>query len=128
MVSDADSVTCDWHPGNPYELAAATTIVAELLCEHIDLRPGQTILDVATGSGNGALAAARRGCQVRGIDRVPALLERARERARAERLPVRFQLGDPEAIPFRDASFDVVLSIFGATFAADAKQVGTELL
>jgi len=124
----------DWSDGDAQlpsgcsELAAATTIVAELLCEHIDLRPGRLVLDVATGSGNGALAAARRGCQVRGVDRVPALLERARERARAERLRAHFQLGDAEAIPFPDASFDVVLSVFGATFAADRRQVAAELL
>jgi SAM-dependent methyltransferase len=110
------------------EFAAATTIVAELLCERVDLHPGQRVLDVATGTGNGALAAARRGCRSSGIHRASAPLERARERARAERLRASFQLGDAEAIPFPDASFDVVLSIFGVAFAPDGRQAASELV
>jgi SAM-dependent methyltransferase len=65
---------------------------------------------------------------VSAVDPVPGLLERARERARAERLPARFQLGDARAIPFGDASFDVVLSVFGVTFAPDARQAAAELV
>jgi SAM-dependent methyltransferase len=105
-----------------------TTLVAELLCESAGARPGQVVLDVATGGGNGALAAARRGCKARGVDPVPALLDRARERARAERLRASFQLGDPEALPFADESFDVALSIFGVMFADDAKRAARELV
>jgi ubiquinone/menaquinone biosynthesis C-methylase UbiE len=127
-VPNEDSVRREWPHGSSAGIAAATTIVAELLCERIDLRPDQIVLDVATGSGNGALAAARRGCEVRGVDRVPALLDRARERARAERLRAGFQLGDAEDVPFPDASFDVVLSVFGVTFAADPQQAASELL
>lgn len=118
----------DGPPASVEELATATTIVAELLCERIDLHPGQIVLDVATGSGNGALAAARRGCVARGVDPLPAWLERARERARAERLRARFQLGGADAIPFPDAAFDVVLSVFGVMFAPDPRQVMAELL
>jgi SAM-dependent methyltransferase len=99
-----------------------------LLCEAVDLRPGQQVLDVATGNGNAALAAARRWGKVTGIDYVPASLEHGRARAVVERLPVTFCEGDAERIPFPDASFDVVLSTFGAQFAPDQEQTARELL
>ncbi|MBA4116765.1 MAG: class I SAM-dependent methyltransferase, partial [Rubrobacter sp.] len=99
-----------WASGDYAMFGAALLIMSELLCEAVDLRPGQTVLDVATGSGNTALAAARRSCETTGIDYVPALLERGRERAAAERLEVAFREGDAESIPFPAASFDVVLS------------------
>jgi SAM-dependent methyltransferase len=83
---------------------------------------------VATGSGNTALAAARRGGEVTGIDFVPALLDRGRERAAAERLRIVFQEGDAENIPFPDAFFEVVLSTFGAMFAPDQERAARELL
>ena len=85
------------------------------------------MLDVATGSGNAALAAARRGCSVVGLDYVPALLERARKRADAEGLDGDFIEGDAEALPFDDGSFDVVTSVFGAMFAPDQEQTASEL-
>ena len=75
-----------WASGNYPLVAGIINICSELLCEAVDLRAGQRVLDVATGNGNTALAAARRSCQVTGIDYVPALLEHARERAAAERL------------------------------------------
>jgi len=103
-------------------------IVSELLCEAVDLRAGQRVLDVATGSGNTALAAARRWCEVTGIDYVPALLERGRERAAAERISITFQEGDAEQIPFPDSSFDAVLSTFGAMFAPNQERAAQELL
>jgi len=103
-------------------------IVSELLCEAVDLRASQRVLDVATGSGNTALAAARRNCEVTGIDYVPALLERARERAAAERLPAAFKDGDAEAIPCPDAAYDAVLSTFGVMFAPHQEQAARELL
>jgi SAM-dependent methyltransferase len=107
---------------------AALLIMSELLCEAVDLRPGQRVLDVATGSGNTALAAARRFGETTGIDYVPALLERGRERAAAERLEVVFREGDAESIPFPDASFDVVLSTVGVMFAPDQEKAAGELL
>jgi SAM-dependent methyltransferase len=117
-----------WAAGDLAAVVTGLVIVGELLCESVDLRSGQQVLDVATGSGNTALAAARRWCEVTGIDFVPALLERARERAAVERLPITFQAGDAERIPFADASFDVVLSTFGAMFAPDQEKAAGELL
>jgi SAM-dependent methyltransferase len=86
------------------------------------------VLDVACGSGNATLAAARRFCQVTGIDYVPALLDRARRRAQAEGLEATFQEADAEDLPFPDASFDVVLSTCGAMFAPDQQRTAAELL
>ncbi len=104
------------------------TIVGELLCESVDLRAGQDVLDVATGSGNTALAAARRFTHVTGVDYVPALLERAKVRAQAEGLSAEFLIGDAEELPLPDASFDVVLSTFGVMFAPDHERAAAEML
>ncbi len=117
-----------WASGDYAMFGATLLIMSEVLCEAVDLRPGQRVLDVATGSGNTALAAARRFCEVTGIDYVSALLERGRERAAAERLEVAFRDGDAENIPFGDASFDVVLSTVGVMFAPDQKKAADELL
>jgi SAM-dependent methyltransferase len=117
-----------WSSGDYAMFGAVLLIMSELLCEAVDLHPGQTVLDVATGSGNTALAAARRFGETTGIDYVPALLERGRERAAAERLVVAFQEGDAECIPFPDASFDVVLSTVGVMFAPDQEKAAAELL
>lgn len=117
-----------WSAGDFSMFATTIVIVSESLCEAVDLRAGQKVLDVATGSGNTAIAAARRGCEVVGLDYVPELLERGRERAAAERLPVTFVEGDAEDLPFPDGSFDVVLSTFGAMFAPDQEKTASELL
>ncbi len=117
-----------WGLGELATFSKTLVVVSELLCEAVDLRAGQKILDVATGSGNTAIAAARRWCDVVGIDFVPALLEHGRRRAAVEALPVTFSEGDAEAIPFAGASFDVVLSTFGAMFAPNQEQVASELL
>jgi SAM-dependent methyltransferase len=117
-----------WASGDYTMFGAAFLIISELLCEAVDLRPGQTVLDVATGSGNTALAAARRFGKTTGIDYVPALLERGRERAAAERLEADFREGDAENIPLPDASFDVVLSTVGVMFAPDQEKAASELL
>jgi SAM-dependent methyltransferase len=117
-----------WATGDYAMIGHNVVLVSERLCHAVDLRAGQRVLDVATGSGNTALAAARHWCAVTGIDYVPALLERARERAAAERLPVTFREGDAEHLPYPDGAFDVVLSTFGVMFAPDQAQAARELL
>lgn len=117
-----------WASGDYAAVGARFPITAELLCEAVDLRAGERVLDVACGNGNAALAAARRFCQVTGIDYVPALLERARLRATAEGLDVTFQEADAEALPFPDGHFDAVLSTCGAMFAPNQEQTARELL
>jgi ubiquinone/menaquinone biosynthesis C-methylase UbiE len=116
-----------WASGDYAMVGGTLVIVAESLCEAVDLRPGQKVLDVATGSGNTALAAARRFCDVTGVDYVPDLLGRARERAAAERLSIDFREGDAEALPFEDGAFDAVLSTFGAMFAPSQERTAAEL-
>jgi SAM-dependent methyltransferase len=117
-----------WSAGDYGVIGATLPIVAEELCEAADVRAGERVLDVATGTGNAAIAAARRWAQVVGVDYVPALLERGRERAAAERLQVELREGDAEAIPEADATFDVVLSTFGVMFAPDQERAAGELL
>jgi SAM-dependent methyltransferase len=116
-----------WSAGDYTVIGTKIVIVGEMLCEAADLRAGQRVLDVATGSGNTALSAARRECEVIGVDYVPALLQRARERAAAERLPVEFQEGDAENLAFPAASFDGVLSTFGVMFTPDQERAAGEL-
>ena len=101
-------------------------IVGETLCEMLDLRAGERVLDVAAGNGNATLAVARRGCDVTSTDYVGALLERSRARASAEGLAVRFEEADAEHLPYADASFDVVLSTFGVMFTPDQQRAADE--
>jgi SAM-dependent methyltransferase len=117
-----------WGAGDFSRFATTIVIVSESLCEAVDLRAGQQVLDVATGSGNTSIAAARRFCDVTGLDYVDALMERGRERADAERLEVDFVHGDAEDLPFPDASFDVVLSTFGVMFAPDQERAAAEMV
>ncbi len=117
-----------WASGDYSAVGSRLLPTAELLCEAVDLRAGERVLDVACGNGNAALAAARRFCQVTGIDYVPALLERARQRAQAEGLEATFQEADAEDLPFGDGTFDAVLSTCGAMFAPDQERTASELL
>lgn len=117
-----------WASGDFHVIASLIVPVSERLCDAVDLRAGERVLDVATGSGNTAIAAARRLCDVTGIDYVAALLERAVARAAAESLRITFEEGDAEALPVPDASYDVVLSTFGSMFAPNQEQAARELL
>jgi len=118
-----------WSEGDFAIVAAVVMMVAEELVEALDVVPGERVLDVACGSGNAAIAAARRTWgNVVGTDFVPALLERARERAATERLDAEFVEGDAAELPFGEGEFDVVSSVFGAMFAPDQQQAANELL
>lgn len=117
-----------WSSGNYAKEGIRFVVISELLCEAVDLRSTQRVLDVATGNGNTALAAARRFCSVVGIDYVPALLQDGRGRAAAEGLDIEFREGDAEDLPFGDDSFDVVLSTLGVMFAPDQDMAASEML
>lgn len=117
-----------WSSGDYALIGTTLQIVGEELCEALDVRAGQKVLDVAAGNGNASLAAARRWCEVVATDYVPALLERARERAAAERLDIEFREADAEALSFPDASFDVVVSTFGVMFTPDQERAAAEMI
>jgi len=117
-----------WSSGDYALIGTTLQIVGENLCEALDLRAGQKILDVAAGNGNVSLAAARRWCDVVASDYVPALLERARERAAGERLPMTFREADAEALPFAEGSFDAVVSTFGVMFTPDQRRAAAEMV
>ena len=118
-----------WSKGDFAMVANIVYNASESLAEALDIVPDERVLDVVCGSGNGAIAAARRtwGGTV-GADYVPSLLERGRERAAAERLEIEFVEADAQDLPFEDASFDVAMSIFGAMFAPDQEKAAAELL
>jgi len=118
----------DWGAGE-YEITAAELLpVAEHAVSLAEIRPAQRVLDLATGTGNAALAAARRGAEVTGIDAAPRLIEVAQQRAAAEGLAASFQVADLQELPFGDGSFDVVLSVFGLIFAPDPDRAMAELV
>ena len=116
-----------WSSGDYAVVGTTLQIVGEQLCEALDLRAGSKVLDVAAGNGNATLAAARRWCEVTSTDYVPALLKRGQERAAADHLTVEFREADAEALPFADASYDVVLSTFGVMFTPDQDKAASEL-
>jgi ubiquinone/menaquinone biosynthesis C-methylase UbiE len=118
-----------WAEGDFAMVAGLVNMPSEQLAEALEIVPGERVLDVACGSGNAALAAARRAWgNTVGVDFVPALLERGRERAAAERLDVEFVEGDAADLPFGEGEFDVVTSVFGAMFAPDQEKAAAELL
>jgi len=117
-----------WSSGDYAVVGTTLQIVGEELCEALDLRAGQSVLDVAAGNGNASLAAARRWCDVVSTDYVPALLERARERAAAERLEIKFREADAEALPFPDGAFDAIVSTFGVMFTPDHDRSAAEMV
>ena len=117
-----------WASGDYATIGTTLQIVGETLSEAADVRADEAVLDVAAGNGNASLAAARRHAQVISTDYVQSLLDRGRARAQAEALPVQFQLADAEALPFGDASFDVVMSTFGVMFTPDHRRAAREML
>jgi len=117
-----------WASGDFAVIGNTLQIVGETLCEAIDVRGGERVLDVAAGNGNATLAAARRFARVTSTDYVPALLDRGRRRAEAEGLDVTFETADAEALPYADDAFDAVLSTFGVMFAPDHRAAARELL
>lgn len=117
-----------WMAGDYGEVAKHIETNAEEFIARLALEPGARVLDVACGSGNLALPAARAGAVVTGVDIAANLLEQARARAEAEGLTIRFDEGDAESLPYPDASFDVVVSMFGAMFAPRPEPVAAELV
>jgi ubiquinone/menaquinone biosynthesis C-methylase UbiE len=117
-----------WASGDFAVIGTTLQIVGETLAEAVDIRAGERVLDVAAGNGNATLAAARRFATVTSTDYVPSLLEKGRQRALAEGLPVTFEVADAEDLPFDDGSFDVVLSTFGAMFTPEPRRPAREML
>lgn len=117
-----------WSTGDFHRIGVAQVVVGEMLARSLHVHSGEKVLDVAGGAGNTALSAARRGAEVVCSDYVPALLQRAQQRAEAEGLPLRTQVADAQQLPFEDGTFDVVTSTFGAMFAPDQARTAAELL
>jgi SAM-dependent methyltransferase len=117
-----------WSSGDYAVVGATLQIVGEELCETLDLRAGQRVLDVAAGNGNVTLAAARRWCEVVSTDYVRALLDRGRLRATADGLSVEFREADAEALPFDSEAFDAVVSTFGVMFTPNQDRAASELI
>ncbi len=117
-----------WSSGDYTKIAALTVPVSETLVAEAEIPPGGRVLDVATGTGHAALAAARQGARASGLDYVPGLLGVARARAAAERLALDLVDGAAEHLPYPDGSFDVVLSAIGVMFSADHERAAAELV
>ena len=116
-----------WSSGDYAVIGTTLQLTGETLCEAVDVSAGERVLDVAAGNGNASLAAARRGGEVTASDYVPALLEGTRARAASEGLTIDIREADAEALPFADASFDVVLSTFGVMFTPNQERSASEL-
>src|SRR5690349_14232942 len=116
-----------WMAGDFGRIAQFSARAAAEFVERLKIRPGMQVLDVACGTGNLAIPAARTGAAVTGIDIAPNLLEQARQRAAAEGLEAKFEEGDAEQLPYPDGQFDVVMSMFGAMFAPRPERVAAEL-
>jgi len=117
-----------WASGDFGYIGVRLQIVGESLCEAVDLRASDKVLDVAAGNGNASLAAARRFADVTSTDYVPALLEQGLLRAAADGLFIRTQVADAENLPFQSGEFDVALSTFGVMFAPNQQRAAAELL
>jgi ubiquinone/menaquinone biosynthesis C-methylase UbiE len=116
-----------WSSGDYAIIGATLQLVGERLAEAMDLRSGERVLDIAAGNGNITLAAARRWCEVTSTDYVDALLARGRKRAEADGFEIEFQIADAENLPFKDGSYDAVVSTFGAMFSPDQSSTASEM-
>lgn len=116
-----------WSAGDFGQIAKSTASGAAEFIERLHLQPGMKVLDVACGSGNLAFPAARAGAIVTGVDIAPNLIKQARENAEREGMQIQFDEGDAEALPYDDASFDAVVTMFGAMFAPRPELVAAEL-
>src|ERR1041385_3484398 len=116
-----------WNAGDFGQIAKYYATQAEDFIGRLGLKPGMTVLDVACGTGNLAIPAAKTGARVTGVDIAPTSLEQARENAKAAGLNAKFDEGDAEALPYADASFDAVVTMFGAMFAPRPELVAAEL-
>ena len=130
-ISDIQSIKArqksTWESGDFGQVAKFITPVAEQFMARIKLRPGLKVLDAACGTGNLAVIAARHGCVTSGLDIASNLVAQARERARQESLNIEYTEGDAEAMPYPDASFDVVVSMYGVMFAPRPERIVNEL-
>ncbi|HSE98074.1 MAG TPA: methyltransferase domain-containing protein [Blastocatellia bacterium] len=116
-----------WMSGDFDKIAQIIAAGGAEFISRLQIRPGSRVLDVACGTGNLSIPAAHAGAIVTGVDIATNLLETARERARAEGVQVQFDEGDAEALPYEDASFDEVVTMFGAMFAPRPQFVAAEM-
>ncbi|HEY1498932.1 MAG TPA: class I SAM-dependent methyltransferase [Acidobacteriaceae bacterium] len=121
------SMRATWMAGDFGVVAKTIVKEAEAFIADLPIAPGVRLLDIACGTGNTAIPAARRGAVVTGVDIATNLLEQARERAAAENLTLTFDEGDAEHLPYADGSFDVVTTMFGAMFAPRPELVASEM-
>jgi len=117
-----------WMAGDFGQIAKYNTKIGEEFIGRTEIKPGSRLLDIACGTGNSAIPAARAGALVTGVDIAPNLLEQARTRAARENLEIHFEEGDAEELQYRDGSFDIVLTMFGAMFAPRPDRVAAELI
>lgn len=117
-----------WEAGDFSEVAKHIETVAEAFVKRLNIQPGMKVLDVACGSGNLAIIAAQKGAEVTGVDIADNLIESAKKRAEAAGLDIKFEVGDAEAMPYDDNSFDLVMTMFGAMFAPRPEVAASELV
>lgn len=117
-----------WIAGDFGQIARSIEKGAEEFVDRLELKSGMKVLDVATGTGNIAIPAAKKGADVTGIDIAPNLIGQANERAKAEAVTAKFEVGDAEALPYQDKTFDVVMTMFGAMFAPRPDVTAAELI
>src|SRR6476661_8239011 len=128
METLKNKLRATWIAGDFGQIAKSIEEGAEEFVDRLDLKSGMKVLDVATGTGNLAIPAAKTGAEVTGIDIAPNLIDQANERAKAEGVTAKFEVGDAEALPYEDNTFDVVMTMFGAMFAPRPEVTASELL